>query len=276
MVAAAEGPVLILGASGRLGRALARVYPDAHRAGHELDIVDPESVRRAMGRLEPSLVFNCAAFTDVDASEEATDLATAVNGLGAGYVAAACAEIGATLVHISTDYVFSGTQDGYVETDPPAPINAYGRSKAFGEARVQAAEGDWRIVRTSRLFGPGENDFASQMRTRSLIKPVVPVIADEWSRFTYLPELASRLQDVVAAPPGVYHLTNEGAVSWYGFARALIPNAAPVSASACRPRGGRALRPRCSALMNTRLRPLRPWREALSEYIRSESERLIR
>ncbi len=214
-------------------------------------------------------MYNCAAFTDVDACEDEPDRAMAVNGEGAGNVATACAAVGATLVHLSTDYVFSGGKDGYVEADEPDPLNAYGRSKALGEARVREAGGDWRIVRTSRLFGPGENDFASQMRTRSLVKPVVPVIRDEWSRFTYLPELAARLPEVAGAPVGVYHLTNEGTVSWYGFARELIPNAAPVEAERCR---RRAPRPRCAVLLNTKLSPMRHWREALSDYIRAENE----
>ncbi len=268
MVAPPEGPVLILGATGRLGRALSRVYPDAVLVGHELEITDADAVRSAIGALRPALVYNCAAFTDVDACEDDPERATAVNGEGAGHVARACAAVGATLVHLSTDYVFSG-KDGYVESDEPAPVNAYGRSKALGEALVRKTGGDWRIVRTSRLFGPGENDFASQMRTRSLVKPVVPVIKDEWSRFTYLPELATRLPDAVRAPVGVYHLANEGAVSWYGFARELIPNAAPVPAERCR---RPAERPRCAALLNTKLPPMRHWREALSDYIRAENE----
>jgi dTDP-4-dehydrorhamnose reductase len=270
MVAPPEGPVLILGATGRLGRALARVRPDAARLGHELEITDADAVASAIGALRPSLVYNCAAFTDVDACENDPDLAAAVNGEGAGHVAKACAAVGATLVHLSTDYVFSGDRDGYVESDEPDPVNAYGSSKALGETRVREAGGDWRIVRTSRLFGPGENDFASQMRTRSLVKPVVPVIRDEWSRFTYIPEFAARLPDAVRAPVGVYHLTNEGTVSWYGFARELIPNAAPVAAERCR---RPAARPRCAALLNTKLSPMRDWREALSDYIRVEGER---
>ena len=270
MVAPPEGPVLILGATGRLGRALARVYPNATLVGHELEITDVTAVRGAIDALHPALVYNCAAFTDVDACEDDPERAMAVNGEGAGHVAAACAALGATLAHLSTDYVFSGGENGHVEVEEPDPVNAYGRSKALGEARVQAAGGDWRIVRTSRLFGPGENDFASQMRTRSLIKPVVPVIRDEWSRFTYLPELASRLPEVVRAPVGVYHLANEGTVSWYGFARELIPNAAPVTSGQCR---RRAPRPRCAALLTTRLPPMRHWREALSDYIRAEGER---
>ncbi len=269
MVAAPEGPVLILGATGRLGRALARVYPDAILVGHELEITDATAVRDTIDAFRPALVYNCAAFTDVDACEDDPDRATAVNGEGAGHVANACAAVGATLVHLSTDYVFSGDDEGHVEAEEPAPVNAYGRSKALGEARVREAGGDWRIVRTSRLFGPGENDFASQMRTRSLIKPVVPVIRDEWSRFTYLPELAVRLPGIARAPSGVYHLTNDGTVSWYGFARELIPNAAPVGAGQCR---RRAPRPRCAALLNTKLPPLRHWREALSDYIRAENE----
>jgi len=269
MVATPESPVLILGATGRLGRALARVHPAAVKVGHELEITDAGAVSSAIGALRPSLVYNCAAFTDVDACEDDPDRAMAVNGEGAGNVATACAAVGATLVHLSTDYVFSGEKDGYIEADEPDPVNAYGRSKALGEARVRAAGGDWRIVRTSRLFGPGENDFASQMRTRSLVRPVVPVIRDEWSRFTYLPELAARLPEVARAPVGVYHLTNEGTVSWYGFARELISNAAPVTAERCRRRAGR---PRCAALLNTKLPPMRHWREALSDYIRAENE----
>lgn len=273
MVAPAEGPVLILGATGRLGRGLARVYPGAVRVGHELEITDAAGVSSAIRALEPSLVYNCAAFTDVDACEEEPVRATAVNGEGAGNVAGACARAGAALVHLSTDYVFSGGERGHAEADPPDPVNAYGRSKALGEALVREAGGDWRIVRTSRLFGPGENDFASQMRTRSLVKPTVPVIRDEWSRFTYIPELAARLPGVAGAPPGVYHLANEGTVSWYDFARALIPNAVPVTVGECR---RRAPRPRCAALLNTRLPPLRHWREALSDYIRADDRRVIR
>ena len=265
MVAPVEGPVLILGAAGRLGRALARVYPRAVLTGHDLEITDGAAVREFVAVLRPSLVYNCAALTDVDACEEDPARAMAVNGEGAGHVARACARVGAVLVHLSTDYVFGGAKDGYLESDGPDPVNAYGRSKALGEARVREAGGDWRIVRTSRLFGPGENDFASQMRTRSLVKPVVPVIDDEWSRFTYLPELAGRLPGVAAAPPGVYHLANEGAVSWYGFARELIPNAAPVTVGQCR---RRAPRPRCASLRNTNLPPMRHWREALSDYVR--------
>jgi dTDP-4-dehydrorhamnose reductase len=218
-------------------------------------------------------VYNCAAFTDVDACEDDPERATAVNGEGAGHVARACADAGATLVHLSTDYVFAGDRNGYVESDEPGPVNAYGSSKALGELLVREAGGDWRIVRTSRLFGPGENDFPSQMRARSLVKPAVPVIEDEWSRFTYLPELAARLPGVARAPAGVYHLTNEGTVSWYGFARELIPNAAPVTVGSCR---RRAIRPRCAALLNTKLPLLRHWREALSDYIRAGDETVIR
>ena len=111
------------------------------------------------------------------------------------------------------------------------------------------------------------------MRTRSLVKPAVPVIDDEWSRFAYLPELAARLIDAARAPAGVYHLANEGTVSWYGFAAELISNAAPVAAERCR---RRAERPRCAALLNTKLAPMRHWREALSDYIRAEHETVIR
>jgi dTDP-4-dehydrorhamnose reductase len=108
------------------------------------------------------------------------------------------------------------------------------------------------------------------MRTRSLVKPMVSVISDEWSRFTYIPELAARLPGVAGEPVGVYHLANEGTVSWYDFARELIPNAAPVTVGQCR---RRAPRPRCASLLNTKLPPMRHWREALSDYLRAEHER---
>ena len=125
--------VLILGAYGMLGHDLAAVYPGAVLRGHELDITDERAVSTCIRDLAPDLVVNAAAYTDVDGCEDNQDLAFAVNGEALAYIASACSDVGATLVHYSTDYVFDGSKKEYIESDAPNPINVYGASKLLGE-----------------------------------------------------------------------------------------------------------------------------------------------
>lgn len=256
--------ILIFGGTGRLGRVLQRTFPDSISVGHTVPITDQEAVRALIGRVSPALVMNAAAWTDVDGCEIDPKRAFLVNGEGPGYIAAACEEVGATLVHFSTDYIFNGDRTVYYEDDPASPINTYGRAKALGEERVMAGCRDFRIIRTSRLFGPYGENFVTQMQQRSTAKRTVMVIDDEVSSPTYTPDLAGMVPAVIRAAPGVYHVTNSGSCSWYEFAAAVIENAVPVHAAQCRKR---APRPRSSVLCSRTLPQLRSWRRALSEYL---------
>jgi len=255
---------LIFGGTGRLGRVLQDTYPGSIAVGHSVPITDPMAVRGLVKRVRPALVLNAAAWTDVDGCEADPARSLLVNGEGPGYIAAACQEVGATLVHFSTDYVFSGDQAIYFEDDLPSPINAYGHAKALGEERVATLCNDHRIVRTSRLFGPIGENFVTLMLRRSQERERVMVIDDEVSSPTYTPDLAGMIPAVVRAPPGIYHVTNSGSCSWYGFAAAVIENAVPVHAMQCH---HRAPRPRSSVLSSKILPPLRPWQQALREYL---------
>lgn len=246
---------LIFGGTGRLGRVLQCTYPSSVAVGHTVPITDKEAVRALVERVRPTLVLNAAAWTDVDGCEIDQTRALLVNGEGPGYIATACKEVGATLVHFSTDYVFSGDRMVYYEDDPVSPINVYGRAKALGEERVMAGCHDYRIIRTSRLFGPYGENFVTLMLQRSADKKTVTVINDEVSSPTYIPDLASMVPAVISAQPGIYHVTNSGSCSWYEFAAAVIGNAVPVHAAQCRKR---APRPRSSVLCSRTLPPSAP------------------
>lgn len=259
-----SGRTLIFGGTGRLGRVLHRTYPGSIAVGHTVPITDPEAVRTLVQRVRPGLVLNAAAWTDVDGCETDPRRALLVNGEGPGSIAAACEEVGATLVHFSTDYIFSGDRMVYYEDDPPSPVNTYGRTKAIGEEQVKSGCHDYRIIRTSRLFGPFGDNFVTLMQQRSAAKKTVMVIDDEVSSPTYIPDLAGMVPVVVRAPPGIYHVTNSGSCSWYEFAVAVIGNAVPVHAAQCRTR---APRPRSSVLCSRTLPLLRPWQQALGEYL---------
>src|SRR5919107_5871517 len=161
--------LLVTGAAGMLGR---DVLLAAGNAGHdvvgygraELDVTNPGVLDRKLDLERPDVVINCAAWTDVDGAEDAEEAAFAINGAGAGNVAAAAAEIEARVVHVSTDYVFDGAKGApYVESDQPAPLSAYGRTKLAGEEATAAANPRHFIVRSSWLFGTGGNNFVETM-----------------------------------------------------------------------------------------------------------------
>ena len=272
VVAATEGAiamtfskVLILGANGMLGRDLATVFPGARLCGHkDLDITDEAAVRAYILELKPDLVINAAAYTNVDGCEDEPKTAFAVNGDAPGYIAAACREAGARLVHYSTDYVFDGSKKEYVESDETNPINVYGASKLRGEQKIARCMDDYRIIRTSWLFGRHGKNFVDTILDLSQRMEEVRVVDDQVGRPTYTRDLAQKTAELVGCPPGIYHVTNDGVCSWYEFARAFIDNAVPCS-SAEFPR--RAKRPAYSVLVNTKTPPLRHWREALADYL---------
>jgi dTDP-4-dehydrorhamnose reductase len=259
------GKIVIFGANGMLGHALQQVFPKALFFGHRtVEITNEDAVMKMVKREHPAVLINAAAYTDVDGCEDNRDHAFMVNGHGPGYIAAACSEIGAILIHYSSDYIFDGIKPEYREDDPPNPISTYGESKLLGEVSIRKNMDDYRIIRTSWLFGSHGKNFVDTILALSRQMPVVHVVNDQIGKPTYTFDLARNTPEIILLEPGIYHITNEGQCSWYEFASAFIPNAVPCSTAEF-PR--KAKRPAYSVLKNTKTSPLRSWKEAVTEYV---------
>ena len=256
---------LILGADGMLGHDLQKVFSDAVFRGRDLDITDEAATCAFIQELNPDLVINAAAYTDVDGCEDNREIAFEVNGKALEYIAKACSKVGAVLVHYSTDYIFDGSKEEYVESDAPDPINAYGESKLLGEKNIMEHIDDYRIIRTSWLFGVHGKNFVETMLRLSGEMDTVRVVNDQFGKPTYTADLARKTAEIVGLAPGIYHITNNGVCSWYEFAAAIIDNVSPCSSEEF---ARRAKRPRYSVLVNTKTSPMRHWRDALGAYLK--------
>lgn len=216
---------LVLGGAGMLGQAVIAAARsrgwDALGLSHEAaDVTDRDRLLRWAGELRPEVIVNCAAFTRVDAAESERERAFAVNSEGAAHAAAAAASVGARLVHLSTDYVFSGeAREPYREDAPTAPRSVYGQSKLAGERQALAHEGAL-VVRTSWLFGPGGPNFvAAMIDLITAGKLPLRVVRDQEGCPTYAPFLAAALCDLIRlGATGIVHYRNREPVSWYAFA----------------------------------------------------------
>ncbi len=255
---------LILGADGMLGHDLQKVFSDAVSRGRDLDITDEAAISAFIQEMKPDLVINAAACTDVDGCEDNRETAFEVNGKALEYIAKACSNVGAVLVHYSTDYIFDGSKEEYVESDAPDPINAYGESKLLGEKNIMESMDDYRIIRTSWLFGVHGKNFVETMLRLSWEMDMVRVVNDQFGKPTYTADLAMKTAEIVGLAPGIYHITNEGVCSWYEFAAAIIDNVSPCSSEEF---AVRAKRPMYSVLVNTKTTPMRHWKDALKEYL---------
>jgi dTDP-4-dehydrorhamnose reductase len=220
---------MITGAAGMLAQALATVLDER---GHEvigydraaLDVTDRAAVEGALLAERPHAVIQCAAYTHVDGAEGDEVQAARVNADGAAHVAHACRAVGARFVYPSTDYVFDGSATSPVPPDAAtAPVNAYGRSKLAGEAAAALA-GDALVVRTSWLYGRGGRNFVATMLARGSAGQPLRVVDDQQGAPTWTRDLAAMMVTLleVQAPAGVYHATNSGSTTWYGFARAVF------------------------------------------------------
>lgn len=286
--------ILITGAAGQLGSELQKQLatgqcalgrlPDILRGAMvtAVDIEDADlsrlsEVRALIHEARPSIVLNCAAFTNVDACETERDKAFAANALAPRNLAMACEEAGARLVHVSTDYVFQGTGDRpFAECDPTGPQTAYGTTKLMGEEYVRAFSSRWFIVRTAWLYGLKGNNFVKTIMKLAREKGQLSVVNDQLGNPTNAEDLAYHMLKIAATEEyGLYHCTGKGVCSWYDFAVEIVRLAgieattAPVDTDAsARP----ARRPAYSALDHTMLRltvgdEMRPWQEALADYI---------
>jgi dTDP-4-dehydrorhamnose reductase len=192
----------------------------------DLDITSPAQVAR--GFADADIVVNCAAFTAVDAAEVEEDAAFAVNATGPGVIARACSEMGLRMVHISTDYVFSGRASlPYSEDAPLNPQGAYGRTKAAGEAQIRASGADALIVRTAWLYGRGGPCFPKTIARVGRERGALEVVDDQVGQPTWARDLAGLILRLVEAeaPAGTYHGTSSGQTSWFGFAKEVVASA---------------------------------------------------
>jgi dTDP-4-dehydrorhamnose reductase len=280
--------ILIIGANGQLGTDLCQalsnfqVIPLTH---NDIEITSMDSVRKASHKHKPDAIVNTAAFVRVDDCETEPDKAFQVNTLGARNVAVVAQELGAKLVHISTDYVFGGEAEPqttpYTEFDTPVPLNIYGKSMLAGENFVQHLCTRYFIVRTSALFGTtgargkGGN-FVETIIKLAKERHELRVVNDQVCSPTYTLDLASKIAQLVSTQYyGIFHITNSGTCSWYQFAVEVLKLArlkTPITPITSAEYHQKARRPNNSALDNYQLRLLgmadmRSWQEALQDYM---------
>lgn len=263
----------------------------------ELDITKEAEVARKIGQLKPDVIINCAAYNNVDKAEGEPEKANLINGEAVGYLAAAAADCGAVFVHFSSDYVFDGLKGEYAEDDEPNPISKYGESKLLGEKQLYD---NYYLVRTSKLFGPpgsgetSKKSFPEMMLGIARKNGKIEVIDSEVGSPTYVKDLAEATLVLIGFPPlkvrggvggvmnddklrqsypsGIYHITNSGSCAWYEYAKAALEytgvnaEVIPVGSDYF-PR--KARRPSRVILLNTKLPSLRPWQEALKEFLQN-------
>ena len=271
--------LLVTGAAGMLGR---DVMLAAGNAGHdvvgfghnELDVSDAAAVEAKVGAERPDVVINCAAWTDVDGAEESEETAMAVNGTGAGKVAAAAAAVDASVVYVSSDYVFDGAKGApYLESDQPAPLSAYGRTKLAGEEATAAANPRHFVVRSSWLFGIGGGNFVETMLRLAADHGEVLVVHDQVGSPTYTWHLAYGIVRLIEGLEyGIHHMAAGGQCSWYEFAREIFEQAkveCKVLSATTEMLGRPAPRPPFSALDSQREHAIElpSWQDGLAGYL---------
>jgi dTDP-4-dehydrorhamnose reductase len=279
--------VVIFGGGGQLGVELCREFERRRWVlqrfdRQSLDITEAARAEEAIGRANPNLVINAAAYNQVDIAEQEPLAAFQANALGVRNLAMACRQLDCQFIHYSTDYVFDGTKGTpYIETDPPHPLGAYAVSKLAGELYAQAYLSSPLIIRTSGVFGPGgmftaRGNFVEVMLRLANGRNPIRVVQDHIASPTYAPAMAKRTAEMVEKGlRGVYHMGGGEPISWYNFAK-LIFELAEVSpvlhATDERQHRTAARRPKFSALSNQKLEragitPMPPLHEAVRDYM---------
>jgi dTDP-4-dehydrorhamnose reductase len=277
--------IVLIGAGGQLGTALGErlsgqiVAP----ARESLDVANPAQVREALPAARPDLVINAAAYNFVDRAEDEPERAFAANAFGVGELARICSRLDVPLVHVSSDYVF-GLDDQRstpcAEDDAPGPTGAYALSKLAGEGFVRAYCPKHFVLRTCGLYGrarsPGKGNFVETMLRVGREKGAVSVVNDQCCTPTSATDLAAAIADLIPTGQyGLYHATNAGSTTWCGLAVEIFRRSGlavvvtPISTAQF---GARAHRPAysvldCSKLVRAIGRPMRPWQEALADYL---------
>jgi dTDP-4-dehydrorhamnose reductase len=285
-------PILVIGANGMLGRDLVETLHSTFRINQNLnwdvigwDIEDidirkeSETVAK-IERLQPNVVVNVAAYTDVDGCELLEEKAFAVNAEGMKHVALGALKGRSKVVYLSTDYIFDGEKkEPYLEEDPPHPLNVYGRSKWKGEQYVQELAKDALIIRTQWLYGKYGKNFVTSILRQATEKKVLSIVNDQIGSPTYTPDLSKMICALIQRnASGVFHVVNRDLCSWYTFGQAILKfsgisgvKVIPISSKESdRP----APRPSYSVLSTKKLKQetgmsLRPWHEAIKDYLQA-------
>jgi dTDP-4-dehydrorhamnose reductase len=274
--------VLVLGAGGMLGKDLVPILSVKGQVWardiDDFDITDPKRVQREVEALQPQVLVNAAAYTDVDGCESRKELAFAVNAEGARNVARACAAIGGRMIHLSTDYVFDGSSRiPYREESLPNPLNIYGSSKLQGERYIQEILENHLIIRTEWLYGRHGKNFVDTIVRHAGQQKELRVVDDQRGSPTFTKDLSFALERLIGIEVrGILHVTNSGSCTWFEFARQILREKGydhvqviPISSEELsRP----ARRPASSVMDCQRYekltgRKMRPWKEAIKEYL---------
>lgn len=281
---------LVTGANGQLGRSVLKLAKARGKlaigAGHaELAVEDQDAVREWVGKHRPRFVLHCGAWTNVDGCEADPQQADRVNGHGTGFLAEACVANDCGLLYVSTDFVFDGTaQTPYPVDAPVAPLSAYGRSKRLGEEAVlRHQRGNFYVLRTSWVFGPGGKNFPKAILDRARSGNPLSVVTDQRGRPTYTPDLAAAMFDLCesGAASGIYHCANEGECNWHQFAVDCLQAAGlghvAVGETLANKLARPAARPAYSVLDTSRLdavlgHPQPHYRDAIARYLKEESK----
>lgn len=281
--------VLITGGGGMLAYALeSAISPIGDVVGltrKQLDITNKDAVNQTVKSIKPDIIINTAAWTNADECEKQQDTAMLINGTAVSYLAQAAHDIGAKLIHISTDYIFDGSKgSAYTEDDRPNPLSIYGQSKLIGEQELKRCTDNYVIIRTQWMFGEHGSNFVDTILRIAKEKDEIKVVDDQYGCPTYTKDVANIIRLLIGKKDinaETVHFSNEGVVSRFEFAREIIRLAGlqmrlvPVTtAELQRP----ARRPYNSALDKTKIKKLlhgdiRPWQEALNEYMKN-SDRL--
>lgn len=233
--------ILLTGGNGQVGRALRQLLPQSEMLvapdRDALNLANPDNIRSTVRDCRPTLIINAAAYTAVDRAENEADLAMAVNGVAPGILAEEAKQLNATLVHYSTDYVFDGSKSGaYTESDIPNPLSVYGKTKLDGEQAVRAVGAAHYILRTSWVYAAEGANFVNTILRLARERPELRIVDDQTGAPTWARAIAVMTLQMLNAgrdnanpQHGLYHLTASGAVTWCGFARAILDEAQKIS-----------------------------------------------
>jgi len=279
--------ILLVGANGQLGREIKRQFQDKYElffhSTDTLNITNSDAVDTAIAKVKPDVVINAAAYTNVEKAEDDPEGAFQVNAIGAENLAIFCKKYDSKLVHISTDYVFDGVKDmPYEEFDTHNPLSVYGSSKSFGEKLIEQAGEKYFILRTSWLYGDG-NNFVRTMLRLSKEKSEISVVGDQYGTPTYTKDLCWVIEKLMYTEfYGIYHASNEGSCSWCEFAKEIMTaknRKTIIKSLTTAEYPVKAKRPMNSVMENRMLKlrglnTMRSWKEALKDYLEHECQQL--